>query len=253
MMWRSSGRAPVRSSGSRTRTRVHVTSARPSWSGLSSATSTNAPCARARRSISADETSWNTRPGSDGPWRSVIARQPPGFSSVTNFRNARVRSVGATCIQTALSKITSNARPRRKTFSRPGKPSAIQRIAGTGCALCLGKHLARRIDGNDLKAPRHQPCCLSAAAASNIERKRRNLRERKRSASRASAPRPRPHSGAIARPPGPRTSDCVTHPEGEYADATAGAQTTTSAQIAEPAPDSPELRSNGGCQSSRCR
>lgn len=44
-------------------------------------------------------------------------------------------------------------------------------------ALCLGKHLARRIDGNDLKAPRHQPCCLSTAAASNIERKRRNLRE----------------------------------------------------------------------------
>ena len=57
--------------------------------------------------------------------------RPPGLSRLTSFRNARARSDGATCIQTALSRITSNAKPVLTVCRRTGNESASHRIAGS--------------------------------------------------------------------------------------------------------------------------
>ena len=51
----------------------------------------------------------------------------PGLSRLTSFRNARARSDGATCIQTAPSRITSNARPVLTVRRRAGGESASHR------------------------------------------------------------------------------------------------------------------------------
>ena len=47
------------------------------------------------------------------------------------MRKARARSDGATCIQTALSRITSNANPVLMVCRRAGNESASHRIVGS--------------------------------------------------------------------------------------------------------------------------
>ncbi len=66
------------------------------------------------------------RPGAGGPWRRLIIMQPPGLSTETRLRNARVRSAPCTCIQTALSHARSNEGLERSTFSSAGNRSSIQ-------------------------------------------------------------------------------------------------------------------------------
>jgi hypothetical protein len=64
-------------------------------------------------------------PGSAGPCRSVMARRPPGFMRLISLRKARLRSLGATCVQTALRRITSNEMPDRVTVASSGRASLI--------------------------------------------------------------------------------------------------------------------------------
>jgi hypothetical protein len=101
------------------------------------------------------------RSDSDGPFRSVMARKPPGFSRVTSFLKARLRSVGATCIQTALSRIKSKDNPRRKVCSRPGSRSGIQRMRGSGWRACPSTRMAA--EGST--ATTSWPCAASQAAS----------------------------------------------------------------------------------------
>ena len=101
------------------------------------------------------------RPDSDGPFRSVTARKPPGLSRVINFRNARLRSAGGTCIQTALSRMKSKDTPRRKVCSRPGSRSEIQRMRGSGWRPLPSARMA--VEGST--ATTSWPCAASQAAS----------------------------------------------------------------------------------------
>ena len=131
MTCRSRGSAPVPSSGNRSATCVHRTSGRPRWSSAVTHRSTSAPWSRASRRISSAETACMARVASAGPWRRLRAMTPPGLSRLTSFRKARPRSDGAMCIQTALSRITSNAKPVLRVRRRAGNESASHRIAGS--------------------------------------------------------------------------------------------------------------------------
>jgi hypothetical protein len=77
--------------------------------------------AKADRRLAAKTDQWDAN-----PW----LLQPPGLRRVTRLRKARVRSVGGTCIHTALSNIRSKDSPRRRTRSRRGSESVIHRIEG---------------------------------------------------------------------------------------------------------------------------
>ena len=87
--------------------------------------------------------------------------KPPGLSRVINFRNARPRSVGGTCIQTALSRMKSKHTPRRKVWSRPGSRSGIQRMRGSGWRLPPSARMAA--EGST--ATTSWPCAASQAAS----------------------------------------------------------------------------------------
>ena len=124
-----------------------------------------------------------------------MASTPPGLSSVISFLNALARSDGATCIQTALTRMTSKAKagPKRalETRQRVGDPldsrnchAVRARLSGAGatvrplqrCGPCRPTTLRR-----DRCRPRRRGRSLAARATDP-------------SATREPAPRGRPRS-----------------------------------------------------------
>ena len=135
-MCRSSGSAPVPSSGSRSQMTSHETSVRPPASGIRARRIVCRPWRRASSSTSATVAGSIGRSSGGGPRRRLNIMLAPGLITETSLRKARARTLRGTCIHTALTQTRSKVSFDRSTISSAGRVSFTHRMSGDWWRSC---------------------------------------------------------------------------------------------------------------------